>query len=118
MLIQNQIQMLTITNNKIIKDPIQMSGPDISSEEYDLVSTQLKQATINFSVPDHIATNKLKTEYRSGFISELYGIFFPEMKKHEVFSEITKNYHIFVDERAFQKHVKEYTEKKHSIFVK
>ena len=94
---------------KIIKDPVETSDF--------ILRSILELKNVPFEIPEYLIKNKDKAKYQSGFLNEVYSLAYPDMSRIDLFETLTKRFHIFIDMRCFQKYVKEYTEKKYSVFI-
>lgn len=99
-------------NKEVIKDPVNMSKQQIQ----DIMARGF--SNIRIIIPEHIVTNKDKKEYKTGFANEAYSTVFPSLSKTTVFSQVTKIFDIFVEERQYQNMVRDYNTKKYTTFIK
>lgn len=104
---------MMFVNSKPISDPVLMTPEDVS-----VFRAELPKKFWPFFIPIHIISNKDKKDYKTGFLNEIYSLVFPESLKKNIFTEVTKKFDIFVDERQYQNMVAEYNLKKYSFFIK
>ena len=104
---------MLIVKGKLVKDPA-----IIASEEILELRLDLHKKFFPFFIPPHISSNKDKKEYKTGFLNEIYAVVFPDLLKKTIFTEVTRKFDIFVDERQYQNMVHEYSIKKYSLFIK
>lgn len=69
-------------------------------------------------IPAHIVSNKEKTEYKAGYLNELFIIAFPDELKKNIYKAISQRFDIFVEKRQYLNLVQQYTLKKYSVFIK
>lgn len=104
--------MLQLNNNKI-KDPILLTDSEKAQLRELLFASYPK-----IYIPKHIISNKEKTEYKAGFLNEIFILAFPDELKKNIFKAVTERFDIFVEKRQYFNLVKEYAEKKYSVFIK
>ena len=104
---------MIILNGKYIKDPSLLTDTEISSLREVFLCKYPK-----IYIPEHITLNKEKSEYKTGYLNELFSILFPEKLKKDIYKAITERFDIFVEKRQFLNQVHQYGLKKKSVFIK
>lgn len=109
--------MITTRTRKItVKDVADIDG--LGSIVFAQLTAAVLDANFDLTIPDYLTSNTEKKIFKTGFLDELYTRLFPDWQRHEIFKAVTQIHHIFIDERQFQKAVKEYSEKKYVTFIK
>jgi hypothetical protein len=104
---------MIVLNNKKITDPVLLTN-----SEKDRLREILFVIYPKVFIPEHIISNKEKTEYKAGFLNELFIAAFPDEFKKNIYEVVTKRFDIFVEKRQYLNLVREYTLKKYSVFIK
>jgi len=104
---------MIVLNNNLIKDPSLLTETEIS-----VLREVLFAQYPRIRIPEHITTNKEKTEYKAGYLNELFLIVFPDQFKKDIFKTVTERFDIFVEKRQYMNLVHEYGLKKYSVFIK
>lgn len=104
--------MILLNKNKI-KDPTLLTD-----SEKDLLRELLFASYPKIHIPKHITSNKEKTEYKTGFLNEIFILAFPDELKKNIYQAVTERFDIFVEKRQYYNLVKEYADKKYSVFIK
>lgn len=104
---------MIILNKNKIEDPSLLTDSEIS-----VLREVLFVHCPRVHIPKHIISNKEKTEYKAGYLNELFLIIFPEQLKKDIFKMVTERFDIFVEKRQFLNLVHEYNLKKYSTFIK
>lgn len=68
------------------------------------------RAKLQFVVPDRFQTNKEKSIYKIGFLSEFLKILYPDEPYHKIVLIMNDRYQIFLGQRQVERNVKEYLE--------
>lgn len=104
--------MILLNKNKI-KDPTLLTDSEKAQLRELLFACYPK-----VYIPKHIVSNKEKTEYKAGYLNELFISAFPDELKKNIFKAVTERFDIFVEKRQYYNLVREYSEKKKTVFIK
>lgn len=104
---------MILINGKRIKD-----ASLLTESETALLRELLLSEYPKIYIPSYITTNKEKTEYKAGFLNELFLKAFPDHLKKDIIQMICERFDIFVEKRQFLNLIHEYTLKKYSVFIK
>ena len=69
-------------------------------------------------IPQHITLNKEKSEYKTGYLNELFVKVFPDNLKKDIMAAIMERFDIFVEKRQYLNQVHQYGLKKYDVFLK
>jgi hypothetical protein len=104
---------MIILNGKYIKDPSLLTEQETASLR-DVLFLKYPKVYI----PEHITLNKEKSEYKVGYLNELFSKVFPEVLKKDIFKAVMERFDIFVEKRQYFNLINEYGLKKYSVFIK
>jgi len=104
--------MILLNNNKI-KDPSLLTEPEKAQLRGLLFTSYPK-----IYIPKHIILNREKSEYKAGYLNELFTLAFPDELKKNIYKAVTERFDIFVEKRQYANLIHDYALKKYSVFIK